>query len=157
MHKNTLIALGAFIIFALIVLSFVPPPAARTSPAQVTDSVVLGVYEGTTPCADCPGIVTRLTLVQEDAHTAEGSYELSLTYLERDVEPFVETGIWTTERGTPTDSDATVYALDPDFPERTLRYLRVDADTIRQLAQDGTEIDASLPFDLTLIGERAPL
>ncbi|HOX90158.1 MAG TPA: copper resistance protein NlpE [Burkholderiaceae bacterium] len=40
-----------------------------------------GTYEGVTPCADCPGIKLRLTL------QADGRYELSTQYLERQVAP----------------------------------------------------------------------
>jgi len=38
-----------------------------------------GVYEGVLPCADCPGIKTRLTL------SLDGTYELVTQYLERQV------------------------------------------------------------------------
>lgn len=38
-----------------------------------------GVYEGVTPCADCPGIRTRLTLHKD------GRFELRTQYLERQV------------------------------------------------------------------------
>jgi copper homeostasis protein (lipoprotein) len=148
MKKETAIALFAFFAFALVLLAFVPPPASLTQKSGEDTGLVLGVFEGTTPCADCPGIDTRLTLTKDAPGSAEGSYELSLTYLERDVEPFVQTGLWTTERGTPSDPDATVYVLDPDLPDQSQRYVRVDADTIRQLDRDGNEIDASLPFDL---------
>lgn len=37
-----------------------------------------GVYEGVLPCADCPGIQTRLTLNRDE------TYELSTLYLDRD-------------------------------------------------------------------------
>jgi uncharacterized lipoprotein NlpE involved in copper resistance len=40
-----------------------------------------GAYEGIMPCADCPGIKTRLTLLKD------GRYELSTQYLERQVAP----------------------------------------------------------------------
>jgi heat shock protein HslJ len=40
-----------------------------------------GVYEGLLPCADCPGVKTRLTLKRD------GSYELSTQYLDRQVAP----------------------------------------------------------------------
>lgn len=40
-----------------------------------------GVYEGVLPCADCPGIKTRLTLQRD------GSFELTTQYLERQVAP----------------------------------------------------------------------
>jgi hypothetical protein len=152
MNKNTILALCAFILFSLVLLAFVPPPASLTQTQSVSDEVLLGVYEGVTPCADCPGIDTRLTLTQSSPYSAEGTYELSLTYLDRDVEPFVTNGLWTTERGTATDPDATVYALDPDMPDQTQRYVRVDDTTIRQLSGDGTDIPAELPFDLRLVG-----
>lgn len=45
-----------------------------------------GTYEGMLPCADCPGIKTRLTLRQD------GSYEISRVYIDRNPKPFVEQG-----------------------------------------------------------------
>ena len=40
----------------------------------------LGVYKGTLPAADCPGIETTLTLAPD------GSYALHLKYIDRDSE-----------------------------------------------------------------------
>ncbi len=146
------IALAVFTIFAFLLFSIVPPPAQmELMDTPEASPVVLGVFEGVTPCADCPGITTRLTLVQYAEYYAEGTYELSLTYIDRDVEPYVQEGIWTTERGTPTDPDATVYALDPDRPDVTQRYVKKTDTSIRLVNQDGTEIDPSLPFTLTRI------
>lgn len=150
-NKPALIALGVFIVFALAILSVVPPPQRVVAPADTTAPLVFGIFRGITPCADCAGIDTRLTLMHADEWTAEGTYELSLTYVGEDVEPYVQTGVWTTERGTPADPDATVYAIDPDQPERTTRYLKTSDTTIRQLNRDGTEIDPSMPFTLTLV------
>ena len=45
-----------------------------------------GVYEGVLPCADCPGIQTRLTLNRDE------SYELSSLYVDRDKTPRVVRG-----------------------------------------------------------------
>ena len=146
------VALAVFTIFAFLLFSIVPPPPQmELMDTQETSPVVLGVFEGTTLCADCPGIITRLTLTQYGASYAEGTYELSLTYIDRDVEPYVQEGIWTTERGMPADADATVYVLDPDRVEGSQRYVKKSDTSIRLLNQDGTEIDASLPFTLTRI------
>lgn len=150
MNKNTIVALGAFIIFALALLALVPPPAAMQRAA--TDAPTLA-YEGITPCADCPGIETRLLLTPTAPSSAEGTYQLSLTYIDRDVSPFLESGTWTTERGTASDPDATVYALYKDNEGQPTRYRVVNATTIRQLDGDGNEIDASMPFNLTLTSE----
>jgi len=48
-----------------------------------------GVYEGVQPCADCPGIATRLTL------NRDGSYELSTQNLDRQVAPQLVRGQFT--------------------------------------------------------------
>lgn len=49
-----------------------------------------GTYKGTLPAADCPGIVTTLTL------SADGCYALHMEYLERDV-AFDEQGAFEVE------------------------------------------------------------
>jgi len=45
-----------------------------------------GTYEGVLPCADCPGIKTRLTL------QIDGRFELSTQYLDRQVTPQTASG-----------------------------------------------------------------
>ncbi|HMN76371.1 MAG TPA: copper resistance protein NlpE N-terminal domain-containing protein [Burkholderiaceae bacterium] len=49
-----------------------------------------GTYEGVMPCADCPGIKTRLTLRQD------GSYEVTSEYIDRKAATRVERGkfVW---------------------------------------------------------------
>ncbi len=48
-----------------------------------------GTYEGVLPCADCPGIRTRLVLHDD------GRFELQTQYLERDVKPRAASGRFT--------------------------------------------------------------
>lgn len=48
-----------------------------------------GVWQGTLPCADCPGIETRLSLYK-DPYT----YRLEETYLERSEEAVANEGEW---------------------------------------------------------------
>jgi uncharacterized lipoprotein NlpE involved in copper resistance len=48
-----------------------------------------GTYEGVLPCADCPGIKTRLVLHDD------GRFELQTQYLERDREPRSSSGRFT--------------------------------------------------------------
>lgn len=45
-----------------------------------------GTYEGVLPCADCPGITTRVSL------RADGSYEVKSTYIDRKGKPRIERG-----------------------------------------------------------------
>jgi heat shock protein HslJ len=51
-----------------------------------------GVYVGTLPCADCPGIRTRIEL------RGDGTFARSMTYLERSVAPLMETGSFEWDR-----------------------------------------------------------
>lgn len=155
MTKNQIIALGVFAVIALTVLAFIPPPA-RMLEEQGDQKVVLGTFRGTTICADCPGIDTTLTLTQDTSYSAEGTYELSMVYLGKDVEPYVSSGVWTTERGTPADPDATVYALYEGDSDEAQRFLRVDVDTIRMLDGEGNVLPETLPSTLVRTGGEPP-
>jgi uncharacterized lipoprotein NlpE involved in copper resistance len=55
-----------------------------------------GTYEGVLPCADCPGIRTRLTLGND------GTFEKQSQYLDRDVVPRIERGrfMWQADGNT---------------------------------------------------------
>lgn len=66
------------------------PDAAHNSRSSLDWA---GTYEGVMPCADCPGIKTRLTLRQD------GGYEITSEYLERQVAPRVEHGKFTWQPG----------------------------------------------------------
>ena len=76
------------------------PPDARATPAdRHTSRDALdwqGTYEGTLPCADCPGIRVRLTLMQD------GRYEKQTQYLDREPRPETVTGTfnWESDGGT---------------------------------------------------------
>ena len=50
-------------------------------------------YVGTLPCADCPGIDTRLNLLPD------GQFQLRMTYQEREGAGFEQIGLWTSEKG----------------------------------------------------------
>lgn len=74
-----------------------PPPAAPMNGAPVTplgdtsrtSLDWAGLYEGTLPCADCPGIRTRLTLQQDN------TYQLQSQYLDRQPSPQTAQGRFT--------------------------------------------------------------
>lgn len=64
-------------------------PAATQAPDAHNSRNVLdwaGLYEGILPCADCPGIKTRLSLQRD------GRFELSTQYLDRQTTPQTVTG-----------------------------------------------------------------
>ncbi|HET9870257.1 MAG TPA: copper resistance protein NlpE [bacterium] len=111
-------------------------------------ALLWGVFTGVTPCADCPGIRTELSLYHSGPFVDEGAYELELTYLGRNVKPFVTRGDWTMIKGDAADENASVVQLDPDHPEKSTYYLRIGPDELRQLDRDLGEIDSQLNFTL---------
>jgi putative hemolysin len=111
---------------------------------------VLGTWQGTTPCADCSGIITTLTLYTKAPYDfRDAIYRLQLKYIDRG--SFTNYGSWTVLRGRPGDPNATVYQLDPDKQGKQY-YLRVDDNTLQQLDGEMKPIDSSLNFTLKRIG-----
>ena len=82
-----------------------------------------GSYEGTLPCADCPGIRTRLTLEQD------GRYQRQTQYLDRQPQPEVVTGSFSWE------SDGSTIRLDASGDSQ--RYF-VGENQVTMLYRDGT-------------------
>jgi hypothetical protein len=61
---------------------------------------VLGTWQGTTPCADCSGIITTLTLYTKAPNDfIDAIYRLNLKYIDRG--SFSNYGEWTVLRGMP--------------------------------------------------------
>jgi uncharacterized lipoprotein NlpE involved in copper resistance len=104
--------------------------AAVPDPAHNSRNAVdwPGTYEGTTPCADCPGIKTRLTLQRD------GRFELSTQYIDRQPAPQVVNGRFSWDAG------GGIVTL--EGPGRGQRF-RVGEGRLLQLNADGT----SPPWD----------
>lgn len=114
------------------------------------NEAVVGIFGGTLPCPDCPGIEMKLVLMGSDEYTGAGRYSLQRVYLDRTPEPFVEVGEWFIERGTESDAEAVVYALYKNGSETaTGRYLKVDGNTILQIEEDGDTTPADELYELT--------
>lgn len=60
-----------------------------TSDNSMTSVDWPGVYKGTLPCADCPGLATTVILGQDM------TFRIEMVYLERNVKPFVQEGHFT--------------------------------------------------------------
>jgi hypothetical protein len=138
-------------IFTLAALALAPlamAPLALAGPATA-EPLVLGPYVGVLPCADCPGIRTELTLRRKAAGWAEGTYKLVETYIDRGA-PEVTQGEWTTLRGDAVDEDAVVYELDPDKPDRSRHFEKVDDKGVRVLSRDLAPLPQDMPSLLTL-------
>ena len=93
----------------------------------------LGVYKGTLPAADCPGIETTLTLAPD------GSYALHLKYIDRDSE-FDEKGAYKVKGNlltlTPMDGQ--------------LEYYKVEENQVRKLDADKQPVTGALAENYVL-------
>jgi hypothetical protein len=124
-----------------------PPPSAAAAPMP-SEPLLIGVFAGDLPCADCPGMATRLTLVRRDSGWAEGRYLMTQTYRERDVPQLVRTGDWTTLRGDAENPDAVVYQLDPDRDNGGELFRKEGEQIVRALTPAMRPFPAGLPQTL---------
>lgn len=96
-----------------------------------------GTFTGTLPCADCPGIETRLVLA------ADGTYTITESYQERSAPELKGDGTWTVE-----ENDQRL-RLDPNSKSDNDRLFAVlSQDEIRQLDAEGKPIESTLPYNL---------
>lgn len=82
-------------------------------------------YAGTLPAANCPGISYQL-YVRHREHSGDGQFYLQLTYLEADGGKdavYIYLGRRYTQRGMPSNNDATVWRLVSDDGEDAFNFL----------------------------------
>lgn len=138
-HYHRRLLLWLLLLISLAVLFIVL--YKQTYPSQVAVQPTSTSYTGTTPCADCSGIKTTLTLSQNP-----NTYALNLVYEGKDTS-FTEKGTWNQSQWK-TNPNKMVYTLTSTNGNKT--YYEVLSPTqIRQLDGDGNEIPSSLPFTLT--------
>jgi len=109
------------------------PEVTQTFSIQVSvasgepkSAVLLGTYQGTTACADCTGIQTRLRLYAKGTNDfTDTVFLITRTYLggRNGDQSFTDRGEWSLEKGDAVDPNATVYALNPDRPEQAQYFL----------------------------------
>jgi copper homeostasis protein (lipoprotein) len=121
---------------------------------QPESMVLIGTYEGTTACADCTGIQTRLRLYAKGANDfTEAIFVSTRSYLggKPGNQSFTERGEWSLLRGDATDPNATVYALNPDRPEDEQYMLRqAGGAELTLLDRNLKPVDAPAIYRLTL-------
>ncbi len=126
--------------------------------AAVSDSLVVGVFDGKSPCQeiakdlhravkkDCFKLKWRLTLYQ-DAHTlTPTTYTMEGTFYRRQTRE----GRWTIIKGTKTDPEAIVYQLDPDRPQSTQFFLKADDNVLFFLDKNRNLLVGNANFSYTL-------
>lgn len=127
---------------------------AATSEETSADTVSRR-FVGTTPAADCPGIVWDLTLRNPAADSLGGDFALSMTYLEADNGKdmtFSSAGEWSVQQGIAGDPMAVRYQLvepGPQGPD-TSDYLFL-GDSVVMLDADMARIPNGLNYTLTKV------
>ncbi len=127
-----------------------------TGAPRVGTAILLGVYKGAMPCADCEGLETVIRLYTKSkfdftyayyvrTQTYKGSPKGDVTYSDR--------GDWTLLRGDAEDENATVYQLNPDNEQHSEALLVQDqGNALVQLDHDLKTIDTTANLTLTKVG-----
>jgi hypothetical protein len=76
----------------LVILLIIVVSLAVVISGGCKKSEISGTYEGTLPCADCPGLQTLITI------NSDGTFHMEETYLERSESPTVTDGAWTIDK-----------------------------------------------------------
>jgi uncharacterized lipoprotein NlpE involved in copper resistance len=84
---------------------------------QSLTEAVSGTWQGTIPCADCPGIEYELNLKPDHTYTEQS------VYLEENVDPFIEKGRWQI-------SEDSIITLNR---EQGLKYLKFTGEALKML------------------------
>lgn len=112
--------------------------------------MLIGVFEGVLPCADCEGIKTELTLYQDVANADNNNYILKETYMGINTgdTTFTSKGKWDIVKGMKTDKDASVFFLNYDSPDELKYFLKEDDATIVMLDKEQNKINSPLNYTL---------
>jgi len=122
----------------VILAGFVLICAVRAGAASAPPFALPATFAGTTPCADCPGTRTTLTL------GADGKYVLDLHYLLRDVPDVVYKGSWSFDSATSRVELKSPYGAPQYFALTNPRTLRI-------LDRSGNEIKTTANENLSLM------
>jgi len=160
--KITAIIIVAVVIFGAVIFmqsknatqkAAVADPKTMPTQEEIKDGddskVVLGVFEGTIPCADCEGIHMKLTLYQDPKTLGAAGYTLDSEYIGQPNGNFNEQGEWDYLRGNSKDPNATIYGLNLDQPKPEQQYfLKVGDQGITLLDINMNPIKSELNYTL---------
>jgi uncharacterized lipoprotein NlpE involved in copper resistance/predicted secreted protein len=127
---------------------------------RVGTAVLLGVYKGSLPCADCEGLDTTLRIY------AKAKFDFTYAFFVRtqtyhggpkgDV-TLSDRGDWTMLRGDATDENATVYQLNPEDEKQSESYLLDDGgNALVMLDKEQKPIESTADLTLRKVGAVQP-
>jgi hypothetical protein len=165
------------VLLALMILSMsacanVNSQISTPSPIPPRGSEILGVFQGNTPCSaqarplpqipfdsDCEQMIWRLVLYQDPQTKTPTTYQLNSAYglpkpntndLVGGGTPIMMEGTWMITTGTKTDPDATVYQINPDDPQTTVSFLKVNENLLHILNSEKTLLVGNGAWSYTL-------
>ena len=119
-----------------------PAPAATVSPATApatqAPATITGAFSGSLPCADCAGIDSTLVL------TADGKYNLTDAYQDKDHSSFISEGNYSLESG-----GKTLHLRPSNKDEYDGYYAIVSPTQLTMLDREGKAIEGQLNHTLT--------
>jgi uncharacterized lipoprotein NlpE involved in copper resistance len=119
-----------------------PAPAATvstaTAPAAQAPATITGTFSGSLPCADCAGINSTLVL------TADGKYQLTDAYQDKDHSSFISEGEYSLESG-----GKTLHLRPSNKDEYDAYYAVLSPTQLRMLDREGKAIESKLNYTLT--------
>ena len=148
----------AFTLLSLSACANVNSQIITPSPIPPQGSEILGSFRGNTPCSaqarplpqipsdtDCEQMIWSLVLYHDPQTKAPTTYQLNSAYglakpntndLIDGGTPIVMDGTWTITTGTKSDPDATVYQINPDDPQTTAYFLKVNDSMLHVLSSE---------------------
>lgn len=114
-----------------------------TLPSTETGQTQDGPYSGVLPCADCPGIKTDINFYYDSQTNQPVKYFQTETYIGQ-TSPLSSQGKFITLE----KNGQTILQIDPDDPELTRLYQKINDKSIKLLDKNGNEIKSSLNYTL---------
>jgi hypothetical protein len=153
---------------SLLLLMTISPDILSVS----TDSSIFGIFVATSPCdagsrpllkipetANCEVIKWDLTLYHNPDTLAPTTYKLTYAYglPKQGTNEIAQGGIkvewkgkWTMVRGAKSNPDAVVYQLDPDKPQESISFQKVDDNLLHLLNRDESLMLGNAGWSYTL-------
>ncbi len=120
-----------------------PTPTQVVTAAPTNSNTQQVVYKGVSPCADCSGINTTLTLNYDGSNNTSGTYTMVMVYQGKSVQPVTETGTWS---GGSND----IITLTPSGANSQPQYFKqTNAYTLEGLDGDQQPLPASVSYTLS--------
>lgn len=175
-----------FKLFLPVLAVFVMPACAAINPQSATPTPIpsgleiRGLFAGMTPCSvqakllfqipartDCEQMIWHLVLYQDPQTGVPATFSLKTSYglSKQGTNDLIDGGTsismegnWRLAAGTKNDPEAAIYQIDPDDPQTTISFLRVNEDLIHVLDREQAMLvgNGAWSYTLNRMGHESP-